>query len=139
MARYIDADALMEEIHRIGGHNLCEWHTIGVKALVDKQPTADVVSRDVAERYLGVIRILERDIKDRDDMIAKKIEEVYPEFMRDYIQCQDELNEIVSDTVRKMQEQIKSRCIEKGIFPVVVKNVIDTVADEMIGGDVNES
>ena len=44
-----------------------------------------------------------------------------------------------TDAVRKMQEEIKSRCIEKGIFPVVVKNVIDTVADELIGGDVNES
>ena len=43
MRRYIDADKVMEEIQRIGGHNLCEWHTIGVKALIDRQPTADVV------------------------------------------------------------------------------------------------
>ena len=43
MARYIDADRVMEEINRIGGHNLCEWETIGVKALIDRQPTADVV------------------------------------------------------------------------------------------------
>lgn len=43
MARYIDADKVMEEINRIGGHNLCEWETIGVKALIDRQPTADVV------------------------------------------------------------------------------------------------
>ena len=40
--RYIDADRVMEEINRIGGHNLCEWETIGVKALIDRQPTADV-------------------------------------------------------------------------------------------------
>ena len=43
MARYIDADKVMEEIKRIGGHNLCGWSTIGVKALIDRQPTADVV------------------------------------------------------------------------------------------------
>lgn len=45
MARYIDADKVMEEINRIGGHNLCEWETIGVKALIDRQPTADVVPK----------------------------------------------------------------------------------------------
>ena len=43
MSRYIDADRVMEEIEWIGGHNLCEWHTIGVKALIDRQPIADVV------------------------------------------------------------------------------------------------
>jgi hypothetical protein len=42
--RYIDADKVMEEIYRIGGHNLCEWDTIGVKALIDRQPTAEVVA-----------------------------------------------------------------------------------------------
>lgn len=43
MARYIDADAVMKEIRRIGGHNLSGWDTIGVKALICRQPTADVV------------------------------------------------------------------------------------------------
>jgi hypothetical protein len=43
MAEYIEREALMNEIHRIGGHNLCGWDTIGVKALVDRQPSADVV------------------------------------------------------------------------------------------------
>ena len=42
MARYIDANKVMDEIRQIGGHNLCEWSTIGVKALIDRQPTADV-------------------------------------------------------------------------------------------------
>ena len=41
--RPIDADKVMEEIARIGGHNLCEWETIGVKALIDRQPTIDAV------------------------------------------------------------------------------------------------
>ena len=45
MPRYIDADKVMDEINRIGGHNLCEWETIGVKALIDRQPTADVVPK----------------------------------------------------------------------------------------------
>lgn len=45
MARYIDADKVMEEIASTGGHNLCEWSTLGVKALIDRQPTADVAPR----------------------------------------------------------------------------------------------
>lgn len=42
MPRYIDADKVMDEIKRIGGHYLCEWDTIGVCALIERQPTADV-------------------------------------------------------------------------------------------------
>ena len=52
MPRYIDADKVMEEIERIGGHNLCEWETIGVKALIDRQPTADVAPRSEVERLV---------------------------------------------------------------------------------------
>ena len=52
MPRYIDADKVMEEINRIGGHNLCEWETIGVKALIDRQPTADVVPKSEVERLV---------------------------------------------------------------------------------------
>ena len=44
--RPIDADKVMEEINRIGGHNLCEWDTLGVKALICRQDTLDVVPRE---------------------------------------------------------------------------------------------
>ena len=39
----------------------------------------------------GVIRLLERDIKDRDEMLEKKVEEVYADFMRDYKLMGEEL------------------------------------------------
>ena len=58
MARYIDADKVMEEIARIGGHNLCEWETIGVKAMIDRMPTADVAPK--SEVALEVIKEVER-------------------------------------------------------------------------------
>ena len=45
MARYIDADKVMEEIASMGGHDLCEWSTLGVKVLINRQPTADVAPR----------------------------------------------------------------------------------------------
>lgn len=63
MSRYIDAEKVMEEINRIGGHNLCEWETIDVKALIDRQPTADVVEvrhgEWVVDAYKGdeIVRI----------------------------------------------------------------------------------
>lgn len=52
MARYIDADKVMEEIASTGGHNLCEWSTLGVKALIDRQPTADVAPRAEVAREI---------------------------------------------------------------------------------------
>ena len=84
MARYIDADKVMEEINRIGGHNLCEWGTIGVKALICRQETANVAP--------------------------------------------------IADTVKKMQELIKERCIEGGIYPAFVARTIDQVAKEILEG-----
>lgn len=65
MARYIDADKAMEEINRIGGHNLCEWETIGVKALIDRQPTADVapraeVAREIFEEIETALKLYKR-------------------------------------------------------------------------------
>lgn len=68
MARYIDAEKVMEEIARIGGHNFCKWHTIGVKALIDRQPTADVaprseVAREIFEEIEANINALEYNAK----------------------------------------------------------------------------
>ena len=39
------------------------------------------------------------------------------------------------DAVHKMQSEIESRCIEKGIYPVIVKRVVDEVAKEIVGGE----
>lgn len=53
--RPIDADKVMEEINRIGGHNLCGWDTIGVKALICRQDTLDVVSREELDRLRHIL------------------------------------------------------------------------------------
>jgi hypothetical protein len=79
MSRYIDADKVMEEIDRIGGHNLCEWETIGVKALIDRQPTADVVPKSEVDRAYE--RGFERGKKDNvcgfsAEEIAQKAENI---------------------------------------------------------------
>lgn len=62
MARYIDADKVMEEIASMGGHDLCEWSTLGVKALIDRQPTADVVPRTDVDLYRGQVDELEDEL-----------------------------------------------------------------------------
>lgn len=72
MAEYIERGALMAEIYRIGGHNLCEWDTIGVKALVARQPTADVVE----VRY-GEWEEHDRYICNSDDKPVAKIGTIY--------------------------------------------------------------
>lgn len=38
------------------------------------------------------------------------------------------------DTVRKMQDLIKERCIKGGIYPVFVENTISKVAEELLEG-----
>lgn len=42
MAEYIDREALLEAISKIGGSPLSEWDTVGVVRLVANQPAADV-------------------------------------------------------------------------------------------------
>lgn len=42
MAEYIDREALLETISKIGGSPLSEWDTVGVVSLVANQPAADV-------------------------------------------------------------------------------------------------
>lgn len=44
MARYIDADKLLEEVKR-GGHALQEWSTLGVCGVIERQPIADVIPK----------------------------------------------------------------------------------------------
>lgn len=38
----------------------------------------------------------------------------------------------VTDTAFKMRSEIKSRCIAKGIYPVIVRRVVDEVARELV-------
>lgn len=42
MTDYIDREALLEAISKIGGSPLSEWDTVGVVSLVANQPAADV-------------------------------------------------------------------------------------------------
>ncbi len=49
------------------------------------------------ERLRCVIKILEADVDTRDRLLEAKVEEVYPEFMRDYKQIREELEEIYKE------------------------------------------
>lgn len=40
----------------------------------------------------------------------------------------------IADTVKKMQELIKERCIEGGIYPAFVARTIDKIAKEILEG-----
>ena len=50
-------------------------------------------------------------------------------------QTYDLLEEAKSDTVRKMQTEIKERCIKGGIYPAFVASTIDKIAKEMLEGE----
>lgn len=48
-------------------------------------------------RLRRVIGILEADVEERDKLLESRVEEVYPEFMRDYKQMREELEELYKE------------------------------------------
>ncbi len=78
-------------------------------------------------RYKGVIRILEQDIAARDKIIEGKIEEAFPEFMRDYKQLQKEYSELRDEIVDRYVEMCKrafnfgETIMEKSICDILCK------------------
>ena len=46
--------------------------------------------------------------------------------------CEKVIKKTQADTVRKMQSEIKERCIKGGIFPAFVASTIDEIAKEML-------
>lgn len=61
----------------------------------------------------------------------EKLEEIKNECLE---RVELDIKEIKADTVRKMQSEIKERCIKGGIYPAFVKNTIDQIAKEMLEG-----
>lgn len=57
MAQYIDLDKLLEEVKR-SGHALSEWSTLGVCAIIERQPTIDVVPKSEIERLKDKYEII---------------------------------------------------------------------------------
>lgn len=106
MARYIDADALMKEVKRIGGHNLCGWETIGVKALIERQPTADVVPSAEVERLQHILdcyALQYGTVKDQQSVIVKVKSEMLSEFLQ------------MVENVCKYEERLSYEKIKDGI------------------------
>lgn len=83
--------------------------------------------QDTIARYKGVIRILEQDIATRDKIIEGKIEEAFPEFMRDYKQLQKEYSELRDEIVDRYVEMCKrafnfgETILEKSICDILCK------------------
>jgi DNA repair exonuclease SbcCD ATPase subunit len=109
----------------------------------------------------GVIRLLEQDIKDRDEMLEKKVEEVYADFMSDYKLMREELDgaceeltearEAIekltrnlhackADTVRKMQEMLEKEANYEicGCYCVSTEDIYQ-IANELLEGAKDES
>lgn len=90
--RAIDADKVMEEINRIGGHNLCEWETLGVKALICRQDTLDVVPREAHE-----------EVKAALDTAVKALANA----MREAEENEKDEHRIMQETAREIFEEIE--------------------------------
>jgi phosphoribosyl-ATP pyrophosphohydrolase len=108
MARYIDADKVTEEINRIGGHNLCEWETLGVKALIDRQPTADVVPKSEVERLQSQVNRLKKYDEERDIALhARLITETREKVAREIFEEIDGEIKLALDSNYKARSQVE--------------------------------
>ena len=108
---------------------------------------------DELDLRCGIIRVLERDLKDRDKMLEQKVEVVYDDFMRDYkimreelegaweelTEARAELEKIEADTVRKMQERLekKANYTVCGYYCVSTDDIYQ-VANELLEGEKDE-
>lgn len=68
-----------------------------------------------------MIALLERDIADRDEMLEKKVEEIYPEFMRDYRAMREELDGTY-DELAELRERIRALIPYLATWLEVVEN-----------------
>lgn len=59
----------------------------------------------------NVITLLEQDVADRDDMLKRKVEEVYADFMNDYKIMSDELNTLYDKNVTHQKDIGRLRTI----------------------------
>ena len=91
-------------------------------------------------------KLLEQDIADRDEMLEKKVEEIYPEFMRDYKCMREELDGNYEE-MREIKERLKQAICDNTYpdfnregKPINVWNaitgydLIDQIAKEMLEG-----
>ena len=87
MTDYISREKIKEEVQRLSSHWLNEWDSLGVLALIDRQPAADVVPKDFHERCLQ-IEIQKRMALEKADV-------------REVVYCKDckwyEINELKKD------------------------------------------
>lgn len=61
------------------------------------------------DELLGIKVILLKDLEERDQMLQKKVGEIYPEFMKDYQTMREELDELYSEVDRLEKELEKEK------------------------------
>ena len=132
-----------------------EWHK-----LASSKMGSVVVSAEQIASYYALIeeltkeneklkmfnKLLEQDIADRDEMLEKKVEEIYPEFMRDYKCMREELDGNYEE-MREIKERLKQAICDNTYpdfhregKPINVWNaitgydLIDQIAKDMLEG-----
>jgi hypothetical protein len=126
MPRYIDADKVMEEINRIGGHNLCEWETLGVRALIDRQPTADVAPRAEVDELIyklecllchatgGKLSKYTYDLKTMETVVTDYINESYSEGVEDGYK--DGAAEVAMEIFEEIEKTVNACVVDESLF-----------------------
>lgn len=138
MARYYEETALIEFVDNntptVGSATTIEC----VMRAIRHAPTADVVSKSEndlfkaeVEKLTVMVKLLEQDVADWQQIAESKVEEVYPEFMRDYKCMREELDGLY-DEFHEARAEIKYLAdILKTERKCVADDISDAIEEEI--------
>lgn len=118
----LNAETVKSELEGLVKFNTCPDYIIDALALINSQEQRINELTEENER-------LKNSINFQVVMPDDKMEEIKAECLE---RVELDVKECRADTVRKMQSEIKERCIKGGIFPAFVASTIDEIAKEML-------
>ena len=111
--------------------NFCTDYLIKDALSLIKELTAEN-ERLIADKKELINKNAELKNKLNEEITEDDIDLYYDKLLQLHIEG---IKEAKAYTVRKMQEEIKRRCIEGGIYPAIVKSTIDQIAKEMLNDE----
>ena len=126
----------MEKEQIVKALECCVSGTCGGCAFYDAGEFGDIEKCTVAlvAASISLHREQEKRIEELEAENEKLKKPRYMVYSDGKIEMIPSLESVRADTVRKMRDLIEERCIKGGIYPALVKNTINKVAEELLEG-----
>lgn len=107
------------------------------KELTDEKDTWEAIAKSYQKQFEDCGEDRAKLTEENERLRAENVDaQLGFRLLEDAFERLEKINEqIEADTVRKMQSEIKERCIKGGIYPAFVASTIDEIAKEMLEGD----